>query len=641
MKDHGIDSVRVLEFAWSRMERADGQFDFAWVHRFLGLIREAGLGVMPCTPTAAPPAWLVRDHPECAVMDANRHRAAHGARRHYCPTSRVYRNFGNRITRRMQEELSRYDNVLLWQLDNEFGGNVCYCPECNLAFRESLRARYLTEEKLNEAMGGAFWSEDCWDWRDVEIPRAGNSTVVGGASPEMRLAFSRFFSDQTIDFMKDQLRCLRAAGCEAPIGTNLMGDFDQIDYWKLAEPLDLVGFDNYFDIYTLAGNSLAHNLIRSLKGGKGYWTFENQVDCLAETMPTPPGFNICHALSGFAHGEVGHTYFRWDSCRFGQGQDLQGLVDWSGRPRYKLNEVAELRSILDEMTNLKLPPLETPIALVFSYPNNWNHTVRYFGNYWDEIESFYQAIFDCGFVCDCVPSGGDLSRYRLVLAPGLQLVSSAELENFRSYVWKGGTLVAGRKTFSKGESGSYLDSSHPALSDVFGMRVVETHNNVDRNDIAVRGFWGKVPEISFRMKGLHGLSQARSKGWYETLELTGAEALYTYEDGYFPDEPASSRHRFGKGIAYYLGTSVGRDSMREFIQLIFQDAKISPALDVPQGMQVVRRGNTWMVTNPSKSELTLRVPFEARALLGAKPEGQGLTLPPCRWSLLEVGPGIE
>ena len=636
MKEHGIDSVRVLEFAWSRMERADGEFDFAWIHRFMKLLQDAGIGVIPCTPTAAPPAWLLRHHPECAAMDANGHRAGHGARRHYCPTSRLYREYGNRITRKMQEELGRYGNLVLWHLDNEFGWNTCHCPECNDAFRKSMRAKYETPERLNEAIGGAFWSEDFWEWEDLEIPRAGYSTVGGGSSPEMKLAFSQFYSDQITSFMTEQVDTLRATGSKLPISTNMMADFEQIDYWKMAEPLDVIGWDNYFDIYTLAGDSLAHNLMRSLKGGKGFWTFENQVDTVDCCMPTAPGYNIVHALSAMAHGEIGHTFFRWDSCRFAQEQDLQGLLDWGGNPRPKLREVRELRDILDEMRDLDLPPIETPIALVFSYQNYWN-TTKHYGHYWEEVESFYQALFDNGLICDCVQPGADLSRYKLVLAPSLQIVTPGELENFRSYVKNGGVLVAGRKSFSKGESGSYLDSSHPALPDVFGMRVIETHDNRDLNDITLRGFQVQPPKPTFQMTGFHGLPAAQSQGWFETLELQGAEALYTYKDGYYARDPAASQNRFEKGSAYYLGTRIGREPMKALLRRALEEAQIGPAVDIPQGIQLVRRGKIWIVTNHSGETLALPVPLPARVLHGTAPAGNALTLAPYGWSILEVG----
>ena len=115
-----------------------------------------------------------------------------------------------------------------------------------------------------------------------------------------------------------------------------------------------MGWDHYSDFFTIADSSLAHILMRSLKQ-RPYWTFENQVNSVGPFLQTPPGYNIVHALSALAHGEEGHTFFRWDSCRFGQEQELHGLVDWSGAPREKLFEVKRLRSILDEIGSIDLP----------------------------------------------------------------------------------------------------------------------------------------------------------------------------------------------------------------------------------------------------------------------------------------------
>jgi len=632
MKTSGINAVRVLEFAWSRLERADGEFDFAWVDRFMKLLEKARIKVVPCTPSAAPPAWITRRHPDCVVMDANGHRAGHGARRHYCPTSRRYRDYSNRIARKMQQALSGYSNILAWQLDNEFGWNKCYCPECNDAFRKFMKDKYQTLDKLNAAIGGAFWSEDFWIWEELELPRAGYSTVGGYSSPEMLLAFNEFYSDQITAFMAEQVAALRAAGCQVPISTNMMADFPEIDYWKMAKHLDVVGFDNYFDVYTLSGDSLAHNLIRSLKKGQGYWTFENQVDTVDSTMPTAPGFNLLQALSAMAHGEIGHTFFRWDSCRFAQEKDLLGLVDWSGKPRAKLLEIRTIRQTLDELSQIAMPPLENKVAIVFSYKNYWG-TARYYGTYWEELENYYQALFDLGIGCDCVQTGDDLAKYSLVLAPGLQLVADDELENFRKYVRTGGVLLAGRKTFAKGVSGSYRESDHPALGDVFGIRVVETHGSKDMNDLTTR--WSG-PDISFKMTGAHGLPDTASHGWFETLELNGAESLYNYADGYYAGAAAASMNHFGNGVACYLGTRIGRESMQALMSLVLDNAKIGPLLNVPQGMQIVRRGNVWIATNHSGAELSVKLPLPVSPLQGSMPAQDTLTLPKYGWSVFAV-----
>ena len=58
MKRAGINCVRIAEFAWVAMEPAEGRFDFGWLHRIVEKLGRAGINVLLCTPTAAPPAWI-------------------------------------------------------------------------------------------------------------------------------------------------------------------------------------------------------------------------------------------------------------------------------------------------------------------------------------------------------------------------------------------------------------------------------------------------------------------------------------------------------------------------------------------------------------------------------------------------------
>ena len=62
--------VRIGEFAWARMEPADGQFDFVWLDRAIAAAAKHGLRVVLGTPTAAPPVWLTEAHPDVPVFTA-------------------------------------------------------------------------------------------------------------------------------------------------------------------------------------------------------------------------------------------------------------------------------------------------------------------------------------------------------------------------------------------------------------------------------------------------------------------------------------------------------------------------------------------------------------------------------------------
>ncbi|HKF36839.1 MAG TPA: beta-galactosidase, partial [Ktedonobacteraceae bacterium] len=64
MQQAGINTVRLAEFAWSRLEPKAGVFDFAWLDEAIQILMAHGIQVILGTPTAAPPAWLIQAHPE-------------------------------------------------------------------------------------------------------------------------------------------------------------------------------------------------------------------------------------------------------------------------------------------------------------------------------------------------------------------------------------------------------------------------------------------------------------------------------------------------------------------------------------------------------------------------------------------------
>ena len=56
-----LQVVRRAEFAWSRLEASEGQYDFAWLDRAIRLPEKHHLAVVLGTPTGGPPAWLTQN----------------------------------------------------------------------------------------------------------------------------------------------------------------------------------------------------------------------------------------------------------------------------------------------------------------------------------------------------------------------------------------------------------------------------------------------------------------------------------------------------------------------------------------------------------------------------------------------------
>lgn len=195
-------------------------------------------------------------------------------------------------------------------------------------------------------------------------------------------------------------------------------------------------------------------------------------------------------------------------------------------------------------------------------------------------------------------------------------------------------LVAGRKAFSKQINNSYRDSDHPALGDVFGLRVAESQFSTDANGIDTRAFRGNLPSAAWAMASETGLPATRSSGLFEVLELHGAEALYRYTEGYFAGGAAAAVHHCGEGRAFYLGTGIDASAMKALVGEALRAAGIEDLLDVPHGLQAVRRGDLAIVTNHVTEERSMVWPGEWSTLSGARPEGGRLTVGPLGHAIL-------
>lgn len=107
IKQSGINTVRMGEFAWSRMEPEEGHFVFGWLDDVVESLGQAGIHTIICTPTACPPAWLVTGHPEILYQDNRGVVRPFGGRRHYCYNNDFYREACAQITQKIAEHYGK------------------------------------------------------------------------------------------------------------------------------------------------------------------------------------------------------------------------------------------------------------------------------------------------------------------------------------------------------------------------------------------------------------------------------------------------------------------------------------------------------------------------------------------------------
>ncbi|HEU5443376.1 MAG TPA: beta-galactosidase, partial [Steroidobacteraceae bacterium] len=116
MQVAGINVVRVGEFAWSRLEPAEGRYDFDWLARAIHMAQRHHIAVVIGTPTDAPPAWLTSRYPQVLRVGPGGRRAEHGGRRQFSYSSPLYRRFCRDIVTRLAQRFGHEPDVIGWQI---------------------------------------------------------------------------------------------------------------------------------------------------------------------------------------------------------------------------------------------------------------------------------------------------------------------------------------------------------------------------------------------------------------------------------------------------------------------------------------------------------------------------------------------
>jgi serine/threonine protein kinase len=185
----------------------------------------------------------------------------------------------------------------------------------------------------------------------------------------------------------------------------------------------------------------------------------------------------------------------------------------------------------------------------------------------DRLSAFYERTWRAHLTADFVQPEGDLSGYPLLLVPSLYLTTPAAAANLAAYVQGGGTLVVSYFSGIVDEHDTIHPGAHPgALRDLLGLEVEEF-----------------LPLRAGERVGLErGLS---ADVWTERLVLTGAEPVLRYTSGPAAGGAAVTRHRVGRGVAWYVSTRLaGLD-----LDVVLREAGMVGRDEVPDGVEVVRR----------------------------------------------------
>ncbi|MFI6019003.1 beta-galactosidase [Streptomyces sp. NPDC051287] len=583
MREAGVNMVSVGIFSWALLEPSEGVLDFSRTDRILGLLHENGIAVDLATPTAAPPAWFFRAHPQALPVDRDGRTLSYGSRQTFCPSSPAYRAASLKITAALAERYASHPAVTMWHVHNEYGCHnaACYCDTSAESFRRWLRARYGDDlAALNHAWGTAFWSQWYYAWDEILPPRATGAVP----NPTHQLDWRRFCSDELLSLYTAERDVLREAAPAIPATTNfmVMHNFDALDYWRWAPELDVVANDHYLmsaDPESQIDVALSGDVMRSLAGGP--WLLMEHSTGAVNWQPVnrakTPGELRRNALAHVAHGADGICYFQWRAAKAGAEQWHSAMLPHAGTDSRIWQDVVRLGADLRALAEVRGSGGTAEVAVVWDWDARWalefpsqpSGELRF----QDLVRAWYEPLWRAGVAVDFVRPDADLSAYRAVLVPSLYLVDDAGAANLTAFAEAGGTLAVGFHSGMVDENSHVRLGGYPgAFREVLGVRTDELFPLLPGERVALGG--GGTGSL-----------------WSERVRPAGAEVVTSYADGPLAGVPAVTRHAYGAGSAWYLATLPDAETLAGLLGRIREEAGVAAGRAAPQGVEVVvRRG---------------------------------------------------
>ena len=581
MKLANVNTMTVGIFAWSALEPTEGNYNFEWLDKIIDDVYNQGGRVILATPSGARPAWMSEKYPEVLRTNDRREKMLHGGRHNHCFSSPIYREKTQKMNYKLAERYGNHPALIMWHVSNEYSGD-CHCELCQENFRDWLKNKYKTIENVNKAWWGPFWSHTYTDWSQIESPSSIGENAVHG----LNLDWKRFVTDQTIDFYENEAKPLRELTPNVPITTNFMADtddlipFQSLNYDKFSKHVDILSWDCYpawhndwettKDLATKVG--FINDLYRSLK---------QQPFLIMECTPSGvnwhnvnkakrPGMHTLASMQLLAHGSDSVLYFQWRKSR-GSSEKFHGaVVDHDNSEENRVfKEVSQVGEILDKIKEIKGSMKQSKVAIIYDWENDWAlKDAQGFGKesrrYPQTLQSHYKYFWNKNISVDVVTPQQDLSKYSLVVAPMMYMMTEETMDRFRDYVKNGGVLVGSYLSGLVNETDlTYLGGWPKTLQEIYGIDVkeIDTLYPKDKNSI-------KFGNESFEVVD-----------YCTIIEAKEAEVLAKYEEDFYKNTPAITKNNLEKGKAYFIGARTNQEFLSKFYDKIVKDLDINEVED--------------------------------------------------------------
>lgn len=573
IRAQGFNTVRTW-LEWSAVEAREGVYRFDNLDLLLTLAEQAGLKVIVQVYVDSAPEWVGQRFPDGHFVAQSGAVIPSQAAPGFCfdhPGVRaaVLRFFTTIAARAAKSPATvAYDvwsepAVMNWaQPAYVPNAQFCYCPHSIARFREWLRAKHTSLDRLNRA-----WYRTFTSWDQVEPPRFG--TILTYAD---FMDWRVYIGEKIAADLGARARAVKDADASHPVTSHapnpspvfrtLADAMDASDDYLMKDVVDYFGTSVYPKLtspdrdFTLERRALVFDAVKSVTGDRGFYVGELQAGfgvhgVIVGNPVTPEDLEI-QAWSAVARGAKSISFYAYYPMSAGYEAGGYGLVNLDGSTTSRSRAAGATARAIAAHADLLLAarPAPAEVAIVF------NPLAPLLGGeqaYGDRramhraVAGYHRMFFERNIGVD-IPSareitGASLRPYTLVVVPYPVLLTRPMASALQDYVRGGGHL------FVEARPGWQDDTGHaePVLPG-FGLdRLFGVRESVVRpvKDAAVT--WG-----SWKFSG------ATFAEGFDAIDPS-ARAVATFDDG----SPAAFERPDGAGRAVILGTFAGERNAQE------------------------------------------------------------------------------
>ena len=470
IKDLGFNTVRTW-VEWNVGEPEEGKYHLDNLDLLLRMADEVGLKVIVQVYVDSAPEWVGKKYPDGRYAAQDGQPIPSQAAPGFCFDNRAVRkailNFFQEVARHAAASPAFYG----WDLWSEPAAlnwarvgyksepMFCYCAASQERFRQWLRQKYQTLDRLNEA-----WHRTFTDWSDVEPPRYGTILTYTDFMDwrvyyGYKLAEDLASRNQAVKAVDPDHLTTSHAPNPSPLVRTLADPYDPTDDFLMKDSVDFFGTSFYPKLlapehnWTLERRVLAMDLTNSMTAGRGFYVGELQagygVHGTVVGSPVTASDLEMWTWGMVSRGARAISYYAFYPMNAGYESGGYGMIGLDGTLTERSRHAGEIARHIEENSDLLLQshPEPAEVAIVFSpltplvggYDEESGRTAIH-----EAVAGYHRMFFERNLPVDVLSSRelaqDNLKQYKLVIVPYPLMMAADEATALKEYVSAGGNL---------------------------------------------------------------------------------------------------------------------------------------------------------------------------------------------------------